>query len=141
MLWYRAVRTTALKHCTASIWINRMGPVLEQAARRPLSELLLYRQLILYGRVAMLRDDAPQRRVVFEASSLCLRSSQCRRGRGRPRQQWAQCVHVHARMAAGTHDKLVQLLMVERSTASWAAIAKKHSTCPTSYIITTTKTQ
>ena len=97
------------------------------AGRRPLTQELLRRQLVLYGRVAMLADDAPQRRVLFEPSSLRLVASQLRRGRGRPRQQWPQSVHSHALRAAGSEGNLAMLLLHERSAKRWAALARQYS--------------
>ena len=112
----------------AHSYISRVSnaSVLQQAGRRPLTQELLRRQLMLYGKVAMMDDDAPQRRVLFEASSICLVASCFRRGRGRPRQQWPQCVHGHAVRAAGSNDDLAALLVVERSPKSWAAIVRRY---------------
>jgi hypothetical protein len=101
--------------------------VLFEADRRPLSQELLRRQLNLYGKVAIMDDGAPQRRVLFEPSSLRLVSSRFRRGRGRPRQQWPQCVHDHAVQAVGSEEDLAAILRREDSLYAWRQTTKRYA--------------
>ena len=109
----------------AHSFISRVSnmSVLQQAGRQPLTQELLRRQLLLFGRIAMLDDDSP-RRVLFEPSSVNLIISKLRRGRGSPHQQWARCVHQLAVQAAGSEEDLFMLLVIQRSIKEWSAICK-----------------
>ena len=84
--------------------------VLRAAGSVPMTRLLLKKQLFLYGKVALLPDDAPQRKVMFDPGTLRLVSAHYRRKRGRPRQQWPQSVHNLALEAAGSIEVLSSIL-------------------------------
>ena len=110
-------------------YISRISneDVLSQACSLPLSSMLLQRQLLLFGRIARMPDTCPQREVLFEPSSVTIRASEARRARGRPRQQWAQCVSKHAMQAAGSGTSLAALLLhnpVEHDT--WPDVVRRY---------------
>ena len=66
--------------------------VLTQAGERPLSDLLLDRQVKMYGKIAISGSHSLVRKVVCQADGTPKNWAAHRR-RGRPRQQWAQEVY------------------------------------------------
>ena len=81
-----------------------------------LSNLLLRRQLALYGRIARMPDRCVQRQLVFEQTTLKLKQWAGRKGRGRPRMNWTTEVHRHAVRAAGSMEELAHAVC---STSRW----------------------
>ena len=67
--------------------------VLQKAGEVPLTKLFKSRQLSLYDRIVCMPESSHLRRLTCEAGSDCPRVWACKRGRGRPKQQWAACVH------------------------------------------------
>ena len=88
-------RILGIKHSYVSRVSN--AAVLQRAGRGKLSDLLLRRQLILFGDIARKADDHPVRMVVFQPSSSELAQAPGRRKRGRPRQAWATELSKHAK--------------------------------------------
>ena len=81
--------------------------VLAVAQTRPLSSVLLQRQLILYGKLARMPEGAVQRQTLFDSSSnMAPKNYVGKRRRGRPRQMWGACVYQHAVKAAGSETDL-----------------------------------
>ena len=101
--------------------------VLRQASVRRLSEKPHRCQLILFARVALLRDTSIVRRVVFETSSVNTAQSALTRQRGRPKLTWASTLHAFA-LVARNHDALSlhELLCGEDANlAAWKGIVKQ----------------
>ena len=96
--------------------------ILRRSSRRPLTELLTQRQLILFGRIAKMPDDAPQRRVVFCPGSLDLVSASLRRKRGRPRKEWSNSVLKNALIVSGSLECLQNLLHHENNIDVWKTV-------------------
>jgi len=67
--------------------------VLRTAGQVPLTQLLRSRQISLYDKIANMPESSHLRRLTCEAGSDNPRVWTCKRGRGRPKQQWAACVH------------------------------------------------
>ena len=88
-------RILGIKHSYVSRVSN--AAVLQRAGRGKLSDLLLRRQLTLFGDIARKADDHPVRMVVFQPSSSELAQAPGRRKRGRPRQAWATELSKHAK--------------------------------------------
>ena len=76
-----------------------------QARSKPLSELLLERQLLLMGSIARRSDTDVSRKCVFEPGTVNLRQLG-RRRRGRPRHTWCKCVYEKALEVAGGASRL-----------------------------------
>ena len=70
--------------------------VLGRAGAQPLCEKLYERQLLLFGRVALLPDNSVVRRVVFEPGAITPAQSSSTRRRGRPKLTWASVVYALA---------------------------------------------
>ena len=83
-----------IPHSMISHVTNRA--VLEAAAAtKPLSETLLFQQLVLFGGIAMQPDIDSTRRLVFEPG--CITPARVfKRKRGRPRLAWQSVTYAHA---------------------------------------------
>ena len=71
--------------------------VLEKAGSKLLSAILSDRQVHLYSSIASQSDASLVKQVVCDSSGGPRNWAPERRRRGRPRQQWTQCVHAMAR--------------------------------------------
>ena len=81
---------------------------------KPLSVLLLRRQLQLYGKLAAACPDSLPRSMVFEtgvADDTQPRDWASARARGRPRLQWTKYMHAKALQAAGNDPDRLQSLL------------------------------
>jgi len=96
--------------------------VLKDAGEQPLTATLRYRQLKLFGRIALMQEDTLMRKVTFEPGSFDVRRRIGARRRGRPRQTWTPCVRAHAVAAAGGEDELTR--MMENTAGGRAAWSK-----------------
>jgi len=100
--------------CLRSIWgikaafISRISnaAVLKTTGQPLLSDVLLKRQLLLYGRVARLSDESVMRSVTFCPGSLRPAADMYKRKIGRPRLEWVTQLNKIALRAAGTHRNL-----------------------------------
>ena len=99
--------------------------VRDMAGCKPLSSILLERQLVLFADIARRPFADPLRKCVFEGSSMLLRSQSGRRKQGRPRNTWATSVCQEAVAAAGGRAQL-NILPASSSAADWKALARKH---------------
>ena len=72
--------------------------VLEKAGSKPLSATLTDHQVQLYRAIASKSDASLVKQLVCDANGRPRNWAPRRRGRGRPRQQWAQCVYTLARV-------------------------------------------
>ncbi len=66
-----------------------------------LSNLLLEQQLLYFGKIARMPNDAPIRQLIFENDSIRLKRNLGRRRRGRPRLSWSHEVYRHLGLAVG----------------------------------------
>ncbi len=80
--------------------------VLLQAGRQPLTKSLQSRQLLLFGRIALLPQASPVRRVCFAPGTVTPRQFSGGRKRGRARTTWTQSTYALALQACG-HDACV----------------------------------
>ncbi|CAE8629014.1 unnamed protein product [Polarella glacialis] len=108
-----------IKHSYVSHVSN--AEVMAVAKAQQLSAQLLETQLRLYGRIAMLDAQSPQRQVALAPDSLRPALS-IHKARGRPRIAWAPTIYGHAVAAAGSE----QLLREALSTDSWRGIVRKY---------------
>ena len=78
-------------------WISRVpnSIVYQMANSKPLSETLLFQQLVLFGKIAKLPDTDYIRRLTFQPSSITPTRCMYRR-RGRPRLAWQAVLHARA---------------------------------------------
>jgi hypothetical protein len=116
-----------VKHSMISRVSN--AAVLTQAQSRPLSSLLLERQLLLLGDLAIRPDSDILRRSVFLDSRLQLRGPRGPRGRGRPRTIWARAIFQEAITAAGSLEALSDVLIdTPAAKSAWQALVRQHCT-------------
>ena len=86
---------------------------------QPLSQQLLGRQLLYYGRLAAQSDDSLPRSIALEPSSIEPRSWNTRRRVGRPCLRWAACVYAHALRVAGGCQTNLKLLLESPQQVEW----------------------
>ena len=85
--------------------------VLWRFGAKPLSQQLLARQLLYYGRLVSQEDDSLVRAISLEPGSARPRCWNTRRCVGRPRLRWTTCVYAQAlAVANGSENRLGQLL-------------------------------
>ena len=89
----------------------------------PLSAILLRRQIIYYGKLTRLPDDAILRRFLFDPHTTNLRNGAGKNRQGRPRQRWTKEIHTHALRLAGSKENLEHLI---EQSASWAAAVRAY---------------
>ena len=94
--------------------------VLQIADSKPMTSKLLQRQLLYFGKVARLDSSNLVRQALFQPATLTLATPTGRRARGRPRQRWGPNVYGHAVAAAGSKQRLEQIL--HTSAQTWADI-------------------
>ena len=70
--------------------------VLAKASRQPLTKTLQIRQVLLFGRIALLPDTSMVRRVCFTDGDVAPRQFPGGRKRGRPRHTWIQTAYALA---------------------------------------------
>ena len=87
--------------------------ILKQFHSKPLSMILLQRQLLLFGRIARMSNSAPMRHLVFLPHSLDLVKFSNRR-QGRPRNSWASELHKHSLQIAG-QNPLHSIILDEKT--------------------------
>ena len=100
--------------CLRVIWgikpsfVSRVSnaSVLATTGQPLLSDTLLKRQLLLFGRVARLSDDSVMRAATFCPGSLRPATDRYKRKLGRPRMEWTTEVGKIALRVAGTHSNL-----------------------------------
>ena len=103
--------------------------VLRQACSTPLSNLLLQRQLMLFGRIACNNHDLNLlRAMVFKSTTSYDQASiDWQRKRGRPRLSWITEVHKLALHAANGRNNLHELLRSSHDSFSiWSRFAKSY---------------
>ena len=85
--------------------------VWRMSAQRQLRKTLLYRQLLLYGRIAGMPDNSVMRSIILKPGS-CVPVSPAVRGRGRPRLRWETTLYAHAlNITSGDQRRLEQILL------------------------------
>ena len=110
-------------HCIPPSFVSRVSnkTVLGKAGTSPLSNKLLQRQLLLFGRVARQPSTSLLRQLTFEPGSLQPKRWNYKRKVGRPRLQWTSCVHSRAREAAG-----IDFESATHNPSAWASICAKN---------------
>ena len=96
--------------------------VLQRARSRAMSNILLERQLLLMGSLAIRADSDHLKRSIFDTSSQHFqpKSAAGPKRRGRPKISWPNGVFAHAVKAAGSHDSLTNLWSsMNASKAAW----------------------
>ena len=86
--------------------------VLQMASSKPLSNMLLAKQLHLLARIASRPSGDPVRDSVFDRGSFDLVQLKEKRRVGRPRLAWGRCVYEHALKLAGSAQNLGAMLAV-----------------------------
>ena len=117
-------RIPGIKHSYISRVTN--ATVLQRAGRGKLSDLLLQRQLVLFGEIARKADDHPVRKAVFQPSSSELAQAPGRRKRGRPRQAWATELSKHAKQVCRDYGWSFSNLGTFLAEA-WKAAVRKYT--------------
>ena len=116
----------------ASSYYSRVSnqEVLRIADSTPMSNTLLHRQLIYFGRVARMSPENPARQLLLQRDSVQLRAAEVGRRRRRPRQEWGSCVHAHAVAATGSPQLLHECLIVRgrdgNADAAWRSIVNAY---------------
>ena len=101
--------------------------VLEAAASKPLSETLLFQQLMLFGKIAMQPDTDFTSRLVFEPG--CITPARVfKKKRGRPRLAWQSVIYAHALAIAPQNHAQVQDILLNHSSSmqQWKHFLKSH---------------
>ena len=94
-----------------------------------LSNTLLRQQLQLLGAIARRPSDDAVRGLIFQPDTLDLRTSAIPRRRGRPRVTWSAYVWSQAIAAAGSRDRLKDLMQdTKLARRAWSTAVKKHCT-------------
>ena len=97
-----------------------------KAQARPLSRVLLERQLLLLGKIARCPDGDVLRGSVFVDGSCDIKSMGPRK-RGRPRATWTNRVHSEALRLAGSKEALAAMLQDSRTAQSaWERAVREH---------------
>ena len=90
----------------------------------PLTQKILYRQLLNFGKMAKATNESEVRQIIFQPDSVKLVEFDGKRSRGRPRLRWETAMYAHAVQAAETVDNLNSIL---RDQKSWQAVVRKYS--------------
>ena len=98
--------------------------VLRRAQTRPVTTVLLERQLLYLHRLANLPGDSQLRRSVFRPGSFELQRPAGVRRVGRPRTNWADAVWAAALEAAGSEQALVSFL--DTRISAWRGEVRRH---------------
>ena len=101
--------------------------VCDKAKVRPLSQQVLFRQLLYFGRVALAPDGHPIRRDVFVDGSLHFQLDRYVKRVGRPRQTWASELRKEADRLLGS--QVVERLLNDRTLGAdlrWRAEVEKY---------------
>ena len=89
---------------------------------RPLSDMILGRQLAFMGQVACHQDDCVLRQFVFQHGSISPHPPSGRRKRGRPRLQWLTSVLAFAEKLATEHnERLENVIGIDKDPKTWKA--------------------
>lgn len=75
--------------------------VLKRANQAPLSQTVLYRQMMLFGRIAALPNDSRIRQVTFRPGTCTPATTSHTRRQGRPRMRWQTVLYAHALKPVG----------------------------------------
>ena len=108
-------KTLGIPHSYLSRITN--ASVLAAANARPLSVIVLERQLLQFGRIARMPNHAPIRRLIFRDNSVEAQVWHEKRRRGRSRATWARQVHMEALRIAGGDIARLQALLQNNRTA------------------------
>ena len=101
--------------------------VLQQSSSRLLSKIVLERQLLFMGALAVRSDSDVLRSSVFEVGTLEPRRPQGPKKRGRPRMLWSCATHKHAVEAAGSLAQLANLWQDNPAArTAWISKVKEH---------------
>ena len=96
--------------------------VLEKAGARPYSDQLLRHQLLWFGQIGRCRDDDVLRMITFQPGSATPVTDSVRRAPGRPRHEWAKCLHNLISSSFVSDSALVDCMADERT---WRQFATK----------------
>ena len=100
--------------------------VLLAARSQAMSNTLLCRQLVQFGKIARMGDSALERQLLFQPGSVLPNVWPGKRPRGRPRQNWVSCVHAHAIEAAGGPGGLARLVGPDGTEQAWKATVRSY---------------
>ena len=95
--------------------------VLQQFQSKSLSHILLYRQLILFGKIARMPDNAVMRKCVFKPQSIDLIVNHDRK-QGRPRNAWATELHKQSLLICA--DSSLENIIMQKE--KWQHSIKSH---------------
>ena len=96
--------------------------ILKQFNSKPLSQILLYRQLILFGRIARMSDSSTMRQCVFAEQSVELVRDHDKKKQGRPRKTWSEELHKHSLLICGTSS--LQSIILDKNV--WQRHVQKY---------------
>ena len=85
---------------------------------------VLYRQLVLMGKIARAPDDSDLREAIFQSGSNFLQQPAGNRKIGRPRMRWETVVHAHAVAAAGSLENFNSKVLDQKM---WRTLAREYS--------------
>ena len=102
--------------------------VLQQAAEKPLSQTVLARQLLFYGRLAGLSEHSMLRNSVLQPDSPTPKQFLNKRRQGRPRLAWSSVLYAHAVSAIGGRPEALQDILCGRdaSMTVWRTVVKEY---------------
>ena len=96
--------------------------VLLRAGCQPLTRTLLMQQLRLYGRIASQGGSSILYQDAFNHGSVLPRVSFGRKPMGRPRNLWAQCLHLEVLKIMGNQNAIDSLFQNDGATETWPGI-------------------
>ena len=94
------------------------------ACERPLTQTVLFRQLLVFGKIARAPETSEMRAAIFQHGSVNLKKIEGKRSAGRPRLRWDTVVSAHAIAAAGSKENLNNIIC---NSNLWRAAARIYS--------------
>ena len=90
--------------------------VLERANQTPYSSQLLRHQILLFGKIGRTCDEDVLRKMTFVPGSVQSATTRLSRRPGRPRNEWAKCLHDRILTGFNTEEELLECL---RDATQW----------------------
>jgi hypothetical protein len=94
--------------------------VLEQAGQKQYSAQLLQQQMLLFGKIGRAPDADFLRQLTFQPGTVLSAVDACPRRRGRPKHEWAKCLHEALVAHLGPEHTWAQRL---RDPIEWRSIS------------------